>query len=49
MDTEPVFDEVILRQINCKLNANTRSDGSAMFAQGKYNVIYDFLISVLII
>lgn len=32
--------EVILRPMFCKLNAHTRSDGSAMVTQGKFTKIF---------
>lgn len=36
IDTNPSeYNEIELRPMNCKLDAHTRSDGSAMLAQGK--------------
>lgn len=36
IDTNPSkCDEIELRPLNCELEAHTRSDGSAMLAQGK--------------
>lgn len=36
IDTNPIkeYDDVSLRPLHCKLNAHTRSDGSAMLTQG---------------
>lgn len=38
IDTNPAeISEIELRPLNCRLDVHTRSDGSAMLAQGKYN------------
>lgn len=38
IDTEASeYNDIILRPMHCKLNANTRSDGSTMLTQGNYN------------
>lgn len=36
IDTNPTkeYDDISLRPLHCKLNAHTRSDGSAMLTQG---------------
>lgn len=37
IDTSPSeHNDVVLRPMHCKLNAHTRSDGSAMLTQGKF-------------
>lgn len=40
IDTNPAeYNDIVLRPMNCRLNATTRSDGSAMLTQGNvYNV-----------
>lgn len=40
IDTQPTeYSDVILRPLHCRLNAHTRSDGSAMLAHGNFNTL----------
>lgn len=42
IDTQPStnYNDVAIRPLHCRLNAQTRSDGSSMLTQGKNRIVY---------